>query len=94
MDFEAQVVILAGGFGTRLRSELGNNLPKPMADICGTPLTRPQVEVCKAHGFNKVVVLVHHLNSLKPIIFLSAVMSVLHFLLPIAVKKMIFEKFN
>ena len=31
-----QLVILAGGFGTRLKSVL-NGLPKPLADINGEP---------------------------------------------------------
>ena len=30
------IIILAGGFGTRLKSELGN-LPKALADINGKP---------------------------------------------------------
>jgi D-glycero-alpha-D-manno-heptose 1-phosphate guanylyltransferase len=31
-----EAVILAGGFGTRLRSVV-KDIPKPMAEVCGKP---------------------------------------------------------
>ena len=31
-------VVLAGGKGTRLREVTGDDLPKPMAEICGKPI--------------------------------------------------------
>ncbi len=54
-----QVVILAGGKGTRLRERLGN-LPKPLIDICGIPLLERQVLLAKQHGFTNILILVNH----------------------------------
>ena len=54
-----QVVILAGGKGTRLRERLGD-LPKPLIDICGVPLLERQILLAKRHGFTEVLVLVNH----------------------------------
>jgi histidinol-phosphate phosphatase family protein len=54
-----QLVILAGGKGTRLRERLGE-LPKPLVDICGVPLLERQVLLAKKHGFTHVLVLVNH----------------------------------
>lgn len=51
-----QLVILAGGLGTRLKSELGD-LPKPMADICGKPLLQHQIEVAVRYGFTDILLL-------------------------------------
>lgn len=54
-----QVVILAGGKGTRLRERLGN-LPKPLVDICGTPLLERQVLLAKQYGIARALILVNH----------------------------------
>ena len=54
-----QAVILAGGKGTRLRSVLGD-LPKPLIPIGGRPLLEHQFELCRRHGFNRVLVLAGH----------------------------------
>jgi histidinol-phosphate phosphatase family protein len=54
-----QVAILAGGKGTRLEAALGG-LPKPMAPIAGKPVLEHQIELAKAHGFDDVVLFVHH----------------------------------
>jgi histidinol-phosphate phosphatase family protein len=54
-----QGVILAGGKGTRLRSVLGD-LPKPLADVGGTPLLGHQLQLLLQHGFDDVVLLVSH----------------------------------
>jgi histidinol-phosphate phosphatase family protein len=53
-----QVAILAGGAGTRLRSRSGN-LPKPMVPVCGKPLLQHQIELCHAHGFTDILLLLH-----------------------------------
>ena len=50
-----QVVILAGGKGTRLQERLGD-LPKPMISIGGKPLLEHQVELARAFGFTDVVI--------------------------------------
>jgi NDP-sugar pyrophosphorylase family protein len=50
-----QLVILAGGMGTRLKARLGD-LPKPMIPIGGKPLLEHQVELAKRHGFEEVLI--------------------------------------
>ena len=54
-----QVVMLAGGKGTRLRERL-NGLPKPLIDLCGKPLLERQIELVKRHGFTHVLLLVNY----------------------------------
>lgn len=54
-----QVVILAGGKGTRLRERLGD-LPKPLIDVCGVPLLERQILLAKRYGFTSVVILVNY----------------------------------
>lgn len=54
-----QAVILAGGKGTRLRDRLGD-LPKPMIDICGTPLIERQILLAKRYGFTHILILVNY----------------------------------
>ena len=54
-----QLVILAGGKGTRLKDRLGD-LPKPMIPIGGKPLLEHQVELARAHGFTDVLLFVHY----------------------------------
>lgn len=59
----AEVAILAGGFGSRLKSILGDDVPKPMAIIEGKPLLEHQLNLCRVHGFTDIVVLLHHLPN-------------------------------
>lgn len=54
-----QLIILAGGAGTRLRERLGD-LPKPMIPIAGKPLLEHQVELAKQHGFTDLIFFVHY----------------------------------
>lgn len=54
-----QAVILAGGKGTRLKSVLGD-LPKPLADVGGTPLLGHHLQLLLTHGFDEAVLLVSH----------------------------------
>ena len=56
-----EVVILAGGFGSRLKSVLGESTPKPLALINGIPLIEHQVLQCKKYGFKRILILLHHL---------------------------------
>jgi len=58
-----QVVIMAGGRGTRL-GEHAQAIPKPMVDIGGKPNLYHQILLAKYHGFNRVVFLVSHLSEL------------------------------
>lgn len=53
-----QLVILAGGKGTRLKERLGD-LPKPMIPIAGKPLLEHQVELAKKYGFEELIFFVH-----------------------------------
>lgn len=54
-----QLVILAGGKGTRLKDRLGD-LPKPMIPIAGKPVLQHQIELARAHGFNDVRLFAHY----------------------------------
>jgi histidinol-phosphate phosphatase family protein len=54
-----QVVILAGGLGSRLRARIGD-LPKPMIPIAGKPLLELQIELARRHGFDEVIIFACH----------------------------------
>ncbi len=54
-----QAVILAGGKGTRLAERLGG-LPKPLVDVCGTPLLERQLDALFSSGIEEVLLLVNH----------------------------------
>ena len=56
------VAILAGGQGTRL-VQRSNGLPKPMVPICGQPVLQHQIELCRRHGFEDILLLVQHRNE-------------------------------
>lgn len=51
-----KVIILAGGFGTRLAEET-NIRPKPMVEIGGKPILWHIMKIYEAHGFNDFIVL-------------------------------------
>jgi D-glycero-alpha-D-manno-heptose 1-phosphate guanylyltransferase len=53
------LIILAGGFGTRLQSVLKGK-PKPMADINGIPFLQLLLENMKAQGFSKFILSLHY----------------------------------
>lgn len=55
-----EVVILAGGRGTRLSSRL-NGRPKPLVEVAGTPLLARQLSYCRFFGARRVLILVNHL---------------------------------
>ena len=50
-----QLIILAGGLGTRLRARLGD-LPKPMIPVAGKPLLEHHVELACRHGFTDILI--------------------------------------
>src|SRR3954465_12878927 len=52
---ERQLIILAGGLGSRLKARLGD-LPKPMIPIGGKPLLEHQIELAKRHGFTDIII--------------------------------------
>jgi len=53
-----KAVIMAGGFGTRLRP-LTNNLPKPMVPMANKPMMEHVVELLAGHGITEIVTLLH-----------------------------------
>jgi histidinol-phosphate phosphatase family protein len=59
MNSRAQVAILAGGIGSRLRDRSGD-LPKPMVPVLGKPVLHHQIELCRKHGFTQIALLVQH----------------------------------
>ncbi len=54
-----QAVILAGGFGTRLRP-LTINLPKPMAPVVNQPMMEHVVRLLEKHGFRDLLCMLHY----------------------------------
>lgn len=57
-----QVVILAGGLGTRLRP-LTEKVPKPMVTVLGQPFLHWQLQDLKAQGYTRVLLLVAYLGE-------------------------------
>ncbi|MBK9403139.1 MAG: nucleotidyltransferase family protein [Ignavibacteria bacterium] len=55
-----QAVIMAGGFGTRLRP-LTNNIPKPMVPIVNKPILEHIINLLKTHKINDYVVLLYYM---------------------------------
>lgn len=49
-----QAIVLAGGFGTRLKSVVAD-VPKPMAPVCGRPFLAFIMDYLAKNGFEKVV---------------------------------------
>ena len=54
-----QVVILAGGKGTRLK-EVSGDLPKPMVPVLGKPLLKHLIEQCTKYGITDFKLLVSY----------------------------------
>lgn len=55
-----QLVVLAGGFGTRLRGAIPDGLPKPMAPIAGKPFLEHLLDRATAQGVTEVHLLLGH----------------------------------
>lgn len=55
-----RAVIMAGGFGTRLRP-LTANVPKPMVPLGNKPIMEHTVELLRVHGFDEILVLLYFL---------------------------------
>ncbi len=53
-----QAVIMAGGFGTRLRP-LTHNIPKPMIPMANKPMMEHIVDLLREHGITDLVTLLH-----------------------------------
>ena len=54
-----QLLVLAGGFGTRLKSAV-SEVPKPLAPINGTPLLQLQLKHWIEQGQRSFIFLLHH----------------------------------
>jgi N-acetyl-alpha-D-muramate 1-phosphate uridylyltransferase len=54
-----KAMILAAGLGTRLRP-ITDSLPKALAPAGGVPLLRLTLDQLRRHGFNRVIINVHH----------------------------------
>lgn len=54
-----QLVIIAGGKGTRLKARIGD-LPKPLVEICGKPLLEHQLLLAVRSGIKDIVLLTGH----------------------------------
>jgi NDP-sugar pyrophosphorylase family protein len=57
-----QMVILAGGLGTRLRP-LTYEMPKALIPVDGKPFLHHQIELLKRHGIHDIVLCVGHLGD-------------------------------
>ncbi len=56
-------IILAGGFGTRLKTSIGEEIPKPMAPIAGEPFLAHFIRYLISHGVQRVTLSVYHLKD-------------------------------
>ena len=54
-----KAMILSAGMGKRL-GQITQNIPKALVDINGKTALRMAVEKCTAHGFNDIIINVHH----------------------------------
>lgn len=57
-----EAIVLAGGFGTRLRSVV-NDVPKPMAPVAGRPFLTYVLERLGKHGYTHVVLATGYLHE-------------------------------
>ena len=57
-----KALILAGGFGKRLRP-LTSERPKPMIEVGGKPILVWQLELLRRHGIKDVVITISHLKE-------------------------------
>jgi D-glycero-alpha-D-manno-heptose 1-phosphate guanylyltransferase len=57
-----EVIVLAGGFGTRL-SHIVSDVPKPMAPVAGKPFLEYILSDAVAQGADHIVIAVHHMKE-------------------------------
>lgn len=55
-------VVMAGGFGTRLRP-FTNSCPKPMISVSGRPILQHIIERAKNEGFNRFAIAIYYLGK-------------------------------
>ena len=49
-----EAIVLAGGFGTRLK-KLVHNVPKPMAIVAGRPFLEILLDLLEKKGFERII---------------------------------------
>lgn len=65
MPTNMKAIIMAGGFGTRLRP-LTCNIPKPMVPMVNRPMMMHIIDLLKLHGFHDVIsLLFYHPNAIR-----------------------------
>ena len=57
-----QAIILAAGFGNRLRP-ITENIPKPLVEINGTPLLLNTLNLLSKYTINEVIIVVGHMKE-------------------------------
>lgn len=57
-----KAVIMAGGFGTRLK-DLTKDTPKPMLPLGGRPVLDYSIELCKRYGITDIAISVYYLKE-------------------------------
>jgi D-glycero-alpha-D-manno-heptose 1-phosphate guanylyltransferase len=70
VEIKNSLIVLAGGFGTRLKSVL-NDIPKPLADINGTPFLKFILDNLIQCGFSNFIFSLHY-KSEKIVDFLNS----------------------
>ena len=58
-----EALILAGGFGTRLKGSIGNEIPKPLAPIQGIPFLQLLIQYLSKSGITSLILSTHHLKE-------------------------------
>ena len=58
-----QAVIMAGGFGTRLRP-LTCNIPKPMTPLLNKPIIEHIINLLKSHKVNDLILILYHQSEI------------------------------
>jgi len=56
-----KAIILAGGFGTRLKEITGEDIPKPMVLMAGKPFLEHLINFLKENGITEIILAVHHM---------------------------------
>jgi mannose-1-phosphate guanylyltransferase/phosphomannomutase len=57
-----KAIIIAGGFGTRLRP-LTYNRPKPIVSVANKPFVIQQIELLKRYGITEIILNLHYLSD-------------------------------
>ena len=61
-DHLRKALIMAGGFGTRMK-ELTQNTPKPMLLLKGKPILEYSIELCKRYGITDIAISIYHFGD-------------------------------